>query len=239
MIASLDEYMAHFAGYGDLRAPLWFVGMEEGGGRDVAELAHRVGSWVARGRHRLEDLATYHRAIGLARHVDPPFPLQRTWGPLARVLQAWRAESTDVPALRRVQAADLGAHGGSGALLELMPLPATGTSAWPYASLARDIPALLDRAQYRSAYEAARVRMLRALIDEGQPRAVICYGLGDREAWTGLAGAPLHATTIDGRTCYASKTRAPLFLAVPHPVAHGSTSRFWEAVGASVRARTA
>ena len=238
MIDALPEYIAQFAGYGDLRAPLWFVGMEEGGGRDVAELTKRVGAWVARGRRPLEDLASYHRAIGVPRYFDPPFPLQRTWGPLARALQAWRQGPTDVPTLRRVQATELGAPGGGGALLELLPLPAAGTSVWPYAALATELPALADRGRYRAAYEPPRVRMLRALIEEGAPQAVLCYGLGYRDAWTALAGGPMVALTIEGRTCYVSNTAAPLFLAVPHPVAHGSTSRFWAAVGASVRART-
>ena len=163
MINALQTYMANFAGYGDMRAPLWFVGMEEGGGRDVAELTQRVDTWAARGYQRLENLAGYHRAIGIPRSFDAPFPLQRTWGPLARVLQASRGASTDLAALRQVQATDLGAHGGGAALLELLPLPAANTTAWPYAVLATQVPALRDRATYRATYEPARVALLRAL----------------------------------------------------------------------------
>jgi hypothetical protein len=238
MIDALEAYMASFAGYGGLRAPLWFVGMEEGGGRDVEELTRRVETWDARGRQRLEDLADYHRAIGMSHHFEAPFPLQRTWGPLARVLQAALGASTDHPALRRVQTTQLGAHGGGAALLELLPLPAPDTESWPYAALATNLPALRDRAAYRTTYEPARLAMLRGLIREGGPRAVVCYGLGYRDAWTALAGAPLRPVTIAERRCYVGEGAGPMFLAVPHPVAHGGTNRFWEAVGSVVATGT-
>ncbi len=234
MIDALQAYMASFAGYGDLRAPLWFVGMEEGGGRDVDELARRVDAWDVRGRQRLEDLAGYHRAIGMSRHFAAPFPLQRTWGPLARVLQASRGASTALSELRHVQATQLGAHGGGAALLELLPLPAPNTNTWPYAALAKHVPALRDRAAYRTTYQPERLAMLRALMREGRPRAVICYGLGYWESWTALAGAPLRPITIGERACYVGETSGSMLLAVPHPVAHGGTNYFWEAVGAVV-----
>jgi hypothetical protein len=239
MIDALQAYMASFAGYGDLRAPLWFVGMEEGGGRDVDELARRVDAWEGRGRRRLEDLAGYHRAIGMSRHFEAPFPLQRTWGPLARVLQASRRASTDLSELRHVQATQLGAHGGGAALLELLPLPAPNTNTWPYAALGKHVPALRNRATYRTTYEPARLAMLRALIEEGRPRAVICYGLGYRESWTALAGAPLQPISIGERACYVGEVPGSMLLAVPHPVAHGGTARFWEAVGSAVVAAAA
>ncbi len=54
---SLEEFMMHFAGYGNLAAPIWFIGMEEGGGADVAELQRRVDAWRTRGSRTLEDLA--------------------------------------------------------------------------------------------------------------------------------------------------------------------------------------
>ena len=234
MIDALQAYMASFAGYGDLRAPLWFVGMEEGGGRDVDELGRRVDAWVARGRRRLEDLAGYHRAIGMSRHFEVPYPLQRTWGPLARVLQASHGASTDLSVLRQVQTTQLGAHGGGAALLEFLPLPAPNTNTWPYTALAMHMPALRDRATYRTTYEPARLAMLRALIQEGRPHTVICYGLGYRDSWAALAGAPLRQISIGERVCYVGEVSGSLLLAVPHPVAHGGTTRFWEAVGSTV-----
>ena len=92
---------------------------------------------------------------------------------------------------------------------------------------------------YRDTYELARLAMLRALIEEGRPRAVICYGLGYRESWTALAGATLRPITIAERACYAGEASGSMLLAVPHPVAHGGTTGFWEAVGSAVVAAPA
>jgi hypothetical protein len=235
MIHDLQSYMTRFAGYGALRAPIWFVGLEEGGGRDVTELRTRVETWARRGSEPLEDLASYHRAIGFSRHFDPPYPLQRTWAPLVRILQAWRGAATDVATLRQVQATELGAHGGAASLLELLPLPASGVNAWPYASLASDIPALADRARYRSTYEPARITMLRGLIETGAPQVVVCYGLSYRAAWQSLAGVPLHPLPVLDRTCFAGSGATRQLIAVPHPVAHGNSSRFWEKLGEMLR----
>lgn len=237
MIDALQAYMTTFAGYGDLRAPIWFIGMEEGGGRDVDELMRRVDIWAARGRRRLEDLADYHRAIGFPYHFEAPFPLQRTWGPLARALQAAHGASTELSALKTVQSTQLGAHGGQAALLELLPLPAPDTDTWPYGELAEDVPALCDRPTYRTAYEPARLAMLRMLIDEGRPRAVVCYGNGYRSSWASLTSAPLRPITIGERGCFVSDVAGAMLLMVPHPVARGGTNRFWEAVGSAIATR--
>lgn len=99
------------------------------------------------------------------------------------------------------------------------------------------MPALADRTQYRTAYEPARIAMLRAMIHAAAPRAVVCHGMGYRAAWTELAGAPLMPVSIDARPCFVSETTVSVFVVVPHPTAHGSTSRFWEALVARLRAR--
>lgn len=86
----LDAFTQRFAGYGNAQAPVWFIGMEEGSGQSLAELRRRVEAWAERGCRTLEDLPSYHHAIGLPRHFVSPWPLQRTWTPLLRFLLAWR-----------------------------------------------------------------------------------------------------------------------------------------------------
>lgn len=228
--------MARFAGYGDLHAPLWFIGMEEGGGRDVSELERRIDAWGARGRRTLEDLAKFHGAVGQSKYFAPPYPLQPTWGPLCRTLQAWRGAPLDIASIKNVQATVLGAEDGAASLLELLPLPAANTRAWPYASLGEHHPSLVDRARYAAAYTAPRIQMLRTLLDQGAPRAVVFYGLRHISSWTAIAASTLHATTIAGRQCFIGSSRRTNFLAAPHPAARGLTSKFWEDVGAHLGA---
>jgi len=59
----LADFMLRFYGYGSFSAPIWFVGMEEGGGADLAELTDRLTAWDQGGRSELEDVAQYHKKI--------------------------------------------------------------------------------------------------------------------------------------------------------------------------------
>jgi hypothetical protein len=232
---SLDDFMSTFAGYGHLRAPLWFVGMEEGGGRDIGELQRRVDVWKTRGGRTLEDLGEFHHAVGEPRYFVAPHPLQRTWGALCRTLQAWRGAPTDIGSLKHVQATELGAQDGAATLLELLPLPAASTSAWPYASLASDHPPLADRAGYAAAYTAPRINFIRTLIEQGKPAAIVFYGLRYLDAWCTIAGRTLQATTIAERDCFLGSDGSARFIAAPHPVARGLKNEFWAAVGTYLR----
>lgn len=230
----LDTFMREFAGYGAESSGLWFVGLEEGGGRTIEELASRVGTWNMRGRRPLEDLAEYHRAIGQATYFDPPYPLQRTWAPLCRVRQAWLGEPADVATLKIVQARELGRSGGQSNVVELMPLPATSLSHWPYAPLATECPALRDRNAYRRTFTPLREALIRELVRSGDARAVVFYGQRP-DSWSAIAGQPLQEIAIGGRKCYAAASRGIYFIAIPHPMARGLTSAFWMAVGSHLR----
>lgn len=232
---ALKDYMRDFAGYGHLQAPLWFVGMEEGGGRNVAELQRRVETWEARGRRPLEDLAEFHHAIGEPKHFREPYPLQPTWASLARILQGWRGAAVDIPSLQQVQATSLGSKNGLASLVELLLLPSPNVHSWPYAALAEEHPALVDRIRYRSAFLSARIGMLQERIQEAQPRAVIFYGLGYLKHWSALSEQVLEPIQIETQLCYGGQKHSPYFFAIPHPAARGMTKRFWESAGTHLR----
>ena len=210
--------------------------MEEGGGESVGELSRRVQAWDTRGRRTLEDLPSYHHAIGLARNFVPPFPLQRTWAPLLRLLLAKRGEEITPARLKQAQSADLGTIGGDTALVELFPLPAHNTGAWPYASLAAQLPSLVDRDTHASTMMAPRVQLLQRLIASAKPEAVVFYGLSYLPAWETIAAAALPPTELLGRRYHAARVGRTTVLAVPHPVARGTTKEFWEGVGRLLRA---
>lgn len=82
----IQEFIYGFYGYGTYSEPFWFVGMEEGGSGALEDVQQRLTAWDARGRHELEDVASYHRAIGITRFWDEPVRLQSTWSGLIRVL---------------------------------------------------------------------------------------------------------------------------------------------------------
>src|SRR5713226_7016665 len=82
----LTAFINHFYGYGNYDAKYWFVGMEEGGGNDFTEIVKRINAWDSRGRKELEDVAEYHKAIGITRLFDERPRLQTTWNKMIRIL---------------------------------------------------------------------------------------------------------------------------------------------------------
>ncbi|MCU0617526.1 MAG: hypothetical protein MUD17_10670, partial [Gemmatimonadaceae bacterium] len=137
----------------------------------MTEIEQRVGAWKQRGSRSVEDLAEYHRSIGVTRFFDGPRPvLQRTWRALMLMLQAYRSAPTDIDTLRRLQAREFGAAHGPAALLELLPLPSPSKTSWIYAPLAGDIPMLESRARYEATMRPRRIQQLRSVIQEHAPQ---------------------------------------------------------------------
>ena len=84
--ATLTDFCATFAGYGHWRAPVWFVGIEEGGGRTESAVANHLGAWHNRGRKDLESAPEFFLASGKdAWHGDNAMA-QTTWTQLIRML---------------------------------------------------------------------------------------------------------------------------------------------------------
>jgi len=156
-----EPFIERFFGYGTWSAPVWFIGMEEGGGASLAEVETRIGTWQARGANELEDLAEFHRAIGVTRHFGERPALQSTWAKLIRVLFGLRGEAADTERVRSYQATQLGRQGSETALVELLPLPSPSTSHWLYRDIS-DISYLATRELSRARRAAARPAIARA-----------------------------------------------------------------------------
>ena len=76
---TLDKYVSLFFGYGRWTAPIWFVGIEEAGGRDELEIERRISLWNARGRKELEDAPSFYPETGNDRWHGGTAILQPTW----------------------------------------------------------------------------------------------------------------------------------------------------------------
>ena len=107
--AAVAKFIEALYDYGNWSAPVWFVGMEEGGGGTPEEIAKRIAAWEQRGRNELEDLVEYHHAIGVTRHFGAQPKLQSTWAKLIRILCAMRGQTRRTmtcDAFRRIVSAD-------------------------------------------------------------------------------------------------------------------------------------
>lgn len=218
----LEEFMASFFGYGDLSAPLWFVGMEEGGGESIEEIEARLNAWSTGGKQELEDMAEFHASFGDASRFLPNAPVQRTWKELMRLALLARGESDELEAIREHQISAFGRSGGQAALLELMPLPKRSLRDWPYAAWTSPeaAPNLATRAAYAKAIRAPRIAAIRALIKAHAPKVVVFYGAGYRKHWELISGLGFEG----GDFPKTARSGSTLFILLPHPVARGAVS---------------
>jgi hypothetical protein len=109
---ALNNYMESFYGYGRWSAPIWFIGIEEAGGRMESEVEQRLDVWVSRDHKELEDAPTFYPASGnRAWHGERP-TIQATWKQLIRLLLLARGEPDDDKAIIDYQKTQLGSFKG-------------------------------------------------------------------------------------------------------------------------------
>lgn len=220
--ATIDRFAHGFFGYGNLQAPFWFIGMEEGGLRHLDEFERRVEVWVELGRTPLVDLFEFSRELGPTPWFEPNAPLQRTWRALIRAVLIATDANTSMDAQRWYQANRLGRSDGETALLELMPFPSATTREWPYANLG--IESCATRDNYGRAMSEPRLASIINLVQTHQPRAVVCYG--NANFWQKRLSLQLSETGLSTGT-----TGETLVIAAPHPTAPGSTNDRWDRIG--------
>lgn len=225
-------YIREFFGYGNLSAPLWFVGMEEGGKATSELLQQRVEAWKTLHRGTTVDLKELHHLIhdGEKWFAGDRPPLQSTWRALMRILFAFEGRETTTESIRAYQKTNLGTLSGSCALLELMPLPSPRIRDWPYAKAGVD--SLASREKYLDEFRPHRLDALKALIEKRHKlRAVVFYGY--RDFWREAFAVEVSAATPFDMFSWNEKQ----IILTPHPAAHGWGNQFWSEVGRAIRER--
>jgi hypothetical protein len=153
----LSKFIQNFYGYGNYSGQFWFIGMEEGGGNSFSEINTRLAVWANRGKNELEDLAEYHKDIGLMHWFKEKPRLQTTWNKLIRILLSSSGQIPTIEQVREYQQTLLGRLIGDTCLLELLPLPSPSIEQWVYAQYSQ-LPYLRDRETYRK--ECIKTRII-------------------------------------------------------------------------------
>jgi hypothetical protein len=226
--SAVETFIDRFFGYGSWAAPIWFIGMEEGGGGTIAEAGRRIETWRMRGGLDLEDLVEYHYAIGITKHLGSRPALQPTWSKLVHVLLGMRGEAVTDERVRAFQANELGRRGGSSALVELLPLPSPGIGHWIYGD-ATTISYLSSRERYRIRVVRHRIAAIRERLASYKPRAVVFLGLSYATYWSEIASVPLIPTP--GDDFITSTAGQSTFVVVKHPTARGVENALFRSIG--------
>jgi hypothetical protein len=226
--SEVEAFIDGFFGYGNWAAPIWFIGMEEGGGGTIAEAGRRIETWRLRGKLDLEDLVEYHYAIGITKHLGPRPALQPTWSKLVHLLLGMNEETATDERVRIFQAKELGRRGGSSALIELLPLPSPGIGQWIYGE-ATTVPYLSSRELYRRHVVRHRISAIRERLVTQRPPVVVFLGLSYAEYWSQIAS--LRLPPVRGEEFVSSKAGQTTFVVVKHPAARGVTNALFRNIG--------
>jgi len=226
----IDEFAAGFYGYGNLGAPLWFIGMEEGGGNSAGEVAKRIRAWQQRGRMPLEDVAEYHDALledGFASITK-----QSTWSALCRIQLAYDSSATSGSAVRNHWQKKLGRWDSATCIMELNPLPSPSITTWKYPEFT-EIPFLANRVTYNARYRANRIASIKEMLVRSSPQVVVFYGKKYEEFWTQIAGVTFETDQLHSRAVKGGTT----FISMHHPNARvrGKTNEYLTNIGSMLR----
>lgn len=226
--ADLESYINGFYGHGRYDAKYWFVGMEFGGGGSVKEIVSRIEGWHDRGGQELEDLGP--GGVGAQESwFLPPYPLQRTWKQIIRVLLTAEGKPHSREDLRTYQKERLGRKAGLECIVELLPLPSPRSNDWLFYHKYSKLPYLQDRAIYRKHVEPARTAHLRRMIEKYRPGVVVFYGTTYEQSWQKIACVDFKPTNI--AKVSAASNGQTLFVSMQHPTARGLKDTYFEVVG--------
>lgn len=165
--------ICQFLGYGNPDTPVWFLGIEEGGG-DVEQLRIRA-TWKP-----FVDCKDAHERLGITKfHCTENPAYQPTWNGMCWVMLGLGGNPNSTLEQRKTyQAEKLGRSGGCTFLTELYPLPKPNESAWPpdYANALRNRFQSLE--DYRAQTVDVRVNLLRKAIEAHHPRVPTARAAG-------------------------------------------------------------
>lgn len=231
---SLKSFINKFFGYGDLNASIWFIGMEEGGGKCEKEIANRLAAWVRRGKLQVDDLAQFHHEFGDSSRFIDGANIQTTWKELIRVMLLLEGKPSDRETIRNYQINELGRMDGAVALLELMPLPKPSVKSWPYDAWTSPdtFPELRSIAAYETAVRPNRIDAIRKLIQQHAPKVVVFYGKKFKPHWESICGGKFQANDFPMRLAAEPTT----FMLLPHPATFGGRATpHYEAAAATLK----
>jgi hypothetical protein len=228
----LTAYIENFWGYGDLSAPIWFVGMEEGGETDETSFNAMLNNWEKAGRPQVVDIhPTENAEDNRWFNTDNP-PIQRTWGKLIRAVLQANCDKVSNDTIRSYQRHRLGRPSGETCLLELMPLPAPATKNWPYRDLS-NLAILESRRAYMDGICPNRIYSLRNIIKEWRPKIVVFYSASYLNFWKEVVGYEKVWMEFDGWK--RLKDDETHFYCIKHPTSHGATNALYDELGCDMR----
>jgi hypothetical protein len=186
----LQRRIEMFWGYGSLKSPVWFVGMEEGLGFNTSEEQLDARFFATDGKTTVDMRRDMMQVRDHIECVMNSPRIQPTWKyPIALCLYLKNQKFPLKEEIRNYQEFVLGDNKREqNAVIELMPLPSNKAheSAWIYGKYG--ISGLNSRKEYLAMHKSKRVKELRSLIKTYSPKLVIFHSLGYLSDWVQIVG---------------------------------------------------
>lgn len=235
----LSDFMEGFYGYGNLDSPYWFIGKEEGGGKEIEENYRRVKTWESFGKNPTVDMIDYHLKLGFPEHSLNS--LQSTWNKLIQILLEIEQKPGEKEDRRKYQRHQLGRLSGNNCELELMPLASRSTTGnWQWEEIMNDYFQISERDQYFSEVVPKRILGLKKLVSKHNPKLVVCYSTDKSyiEKWSEIVGSDGWNWVPVSRVMKYGwiKKDARLYVVTTHPTMKGMTNNEFPEVGKFIRA---
>jgi hypothetical protein len=224
----LKDYIANFWGYGDLKAPIWFVGMEEGGELESNEFNRVLEQWNEEGQPRVVDICPPNSSPSNPWFNTSNPPIQKTWGKLIRATLRATNKSVTNETIRTYQRYQLARPNGDTSLLELMPLPSTKIAEWPYINQS-ELPFLQSRKAYMDKVCPDRISGLKKLIINWTPRIVVFYSATYLCYWNDIVGK--EEDWHDNGLFKTVRMGDVQFYCIQHPTSRGVTNEIYNQLG--------
>ena len=221
----IQKRLKNFWGYGNLKGPVWFIGMEEGLGDSEGLPFER---FISTDGKVVVDITSNTSADHQALFKEGA-KTQPTWRPLIFILLYQRFGRVPTLAeIRDYQINHFGRTTSAHAILELMPLPAKSTKKadWIY----QDVPliGLTHREEYLATYLPDRVQALKLLIEKHQPKLVLFYSRSYLNDWQSIIPKKLKEVIPD--KLHMVKVDKTIYAVTPHPTSRGLSTDNWEQI---------
>ena len=218
----IQKRLKNFWGYGNLKGPVWFIGMEEGLGDSEGLPFER---FISTDGKVVVDITSNTSADHQALFKEGA-KTQPTWRPLIFILLYQRFGRVPTLAeIRDYQINHFGRTTSAHAILELMPLPAKSTKKadWIY----QDVPliGLTHREEYLATYLPDRVQALKLLIEKHQPKLVLFYSRSYLNEWQSIIPKKLKEAIPD--KLHMVKVDKTIYAVTPHPTSRGLSTDDW------------
>lgn len=180
----LEAFADTFLTYGPLRAPYWFLGLEEGGGGSEKEIKDQLFEWHNLGRPSQMGFETKAQSGNDFFRENRP-KIQKTWGSHIRILLNAIDRPVDNDAIKEFQANSYGRNtpapgDPNTCVMELFPLPRPRNNYWAYNNIS-DSPRFQSIAAYTQHYSNQRIQKIEHLVLEHQPEFIVGFCFSEIE----------------------------------------------------------